>query len=81
MKTERPARWLILHPLVVCAALLGGPPHAFGQSIYRTVKYFGQAEFSLNSPTGGLVEGTNGALYGMTFFGGATGNGTGSRTR
>ncbi|HEY5912250.1 MAG TPA: choice-of-anchor tandem repeat GloVer-containing protein [Verrucomicrobiae bacterium] len=76
MKTERPARWLTLHPLVVCAALLGGPPHAFGQSIYRTVKYFGQAEFSLNSPTGGLVEGTNGALYGMTFFGGATGNGT-----
>jgi uncharacterized repeat protein (TIGR03803 family) len=76
MRTQSPAGHTALLTLLAAALVLGALAPASGQSVFKTVKYFGFADFSVNSPTGGLAEGTNGVVCGMSFFGGDRGNGT-----
>lgn len=50
--------------------LVNGASTSPGQDVFLTVKYFGFTSLSVALPAGGLVEGTNGALYGLCSAGG-----------
>ena len=49
---------------------------ASGQAVYHRIRSFGFPNLSAVDPSGGLIEGTNGMLYGVTDSGGESGHGT-----
>src|SRR5437588_6005815 len=49
---------------------------AWGQVVYHRLRSFGFEDLSATDPSGGLIEGTNGMLYGVTDGGGEAGHGT-----
>jgi uncharacterized repeat protein (TIGR03803 family) len=62
--------------VAVIAALAASLAPACGQFAYQRLKSFGFADLICACPMGGLVEGTNGALYGMSDGGGEAEQGT-----
>jgi uncharacterized repeat protein (TIGR03803 family) len=76
MKTINRIRLGVLWVAATIGILMAGPLPVLGQFTYQRLRTFGFIESTVTQPEGNLVEGTNGAFYGVSAGGGETENGT-----